>query len=57
MFFNNKDKRPQFLLNIIYKLDNNTDNKGVRVKIVSITINSSYKKLLKNIKDFKINIA
>ena len=57
MFFNNKEKRSPFSLNIIYKLGDDINNKKVRVKIVNIVTNSFYKKLLKNIKDFKANIV
>ena len=54
VFFNNKDKRLLFLLNIIYKLNNNTNNKKIRVEIANIAINSPYKKLLKKFKILKL---
>ena len=43
MFFNNKDGRSLFLLNVIYKLDNDINNKKIRIKIANIIINFFYK--------------
>ena len=56
MFFNDKyNKRLPSLLNIIYNNIDNINKKEKRVKVVNLITNFFTKKLIKNIKDFRVN--